>query len=130
MREKANKAKCIYVLGRGAFQYHSKYQKGTKGNISPLHKRGFACSKSKAGAESLSGCPKAAASHADGEQRAGQECKHPHRDDKARESPGGNPAVIREVYEGKKELPAVLGASASGLLDEKAVLISSLFQDS
>lgn len=63
-------------------------------------------------------------------QRAGQKCKHPHRDDTARESPGGNQAVIREVYKGKKELPAVLGANASGLLDENAGLISSLFQDS
>ena len=95
-----------------------------------MHKRGFACSKSKAGAASLSGCPKGAASRAGREQHDGQECKHPHRDDKARESPGGNQAVIREVYEGKKELPAVLGASASRLLDENAAFISSLFQDS
>lgn len=38
--------------------------------------------------------------------------------------------MIREVYEGEKELPAVLGASASRLLDENVVLISSLVQDS
>lgn len=105
-------------------------QKKRKGNLSPLHKRGSVRSKSDAGAASPSGCPKAAASQAGGEQHAGQECKHPHQDDKARESPGRNQAVIHEVYKGKKELPAVLGASASGLLDENAAVISSLYQDS
>lgn len=58
----------------------------------------FASSKSQAGAASPRGCPKATASRAGGERRAGQERKHPHRDDEARESPEGNQAVIREVY--------------------------------